>query len=81
MWPTTVLSLCFPCRNVCAENVVIFFYEIKLLFTYLPKACEWIKTNRLGSKYHATLTNAMKKTALRLQAVKIAYIRNTVVVS
>ncbi len=28
MWPTTVLSLFFPCRNFCAENFVIFFYEI-----------------------------------------------------
>ncbi len=35
MWPTTVLSLFFSCRNFCAENLVIFFYEIKLLFTYL----------------------------------------------
>ncbi len=35
MWPTIVLSLFFPCRNFCAENFVIFFYEIKLLFTYL----------------------------------------------
>ncbi len=33
MWPTTVLSLFFPCRNFCAENFVIFFYEIMLLFT------------------------------------------------
>ncbi len=35
MWPTTVLSLFFPCSNLCAENFVIYFYEIKLLFTYL----------------------------------------------
>ncbi len=35
MWPTLVLFLFFPCRNFCAENFVIFFYEIKLLFTYL----------------------------------------------
>ncbi len=35
MRPTTVLSLFFPCRNFCAENFVIFFYEIKLLFTLL----------------------------------------------
>ncbi len=33
MWPTIVLSLLFPCRNFCAENFVIFFYKIKLLFT------------------------------------------------
>ncbi len=33
MWPTIVLSLFFPCRNFCAGNFVIFFYEIKLLFT------------------------------------------------
>ncbi len=37
MWPTIVLSLFFPCRNFCAENFVIIFYEIKLLFTYLKK--------------------------------------------
>ncbi len=35
VWPTIVLSLFFPCRNFCAENCVIFFYEIKLLFTLL----------------------------------------------
>ncbi len=35
MWPATVLSLFFPCRNYCAENFVIFFYEIKLLVTLL----------------------------------------------
>ncbi len=34
MRPTIVLPLFFPCRNFCAENFVIFFYEIKLLFTY-----------------------------------------------
>ncbi len=38
MWPTNVLSLFFPCRNFCAENFLIFFYEIKLLFTYLLNA-------------------------------------------
>ncbi len=38
MWPTTVLSLFFPCRNFCAENFVIFFYEIKLSSTYLLTA-------------------------------------------
>ncbi len=37
MWPTIVLSLFFLCRNCCAENFVMFFYEIKLLFTYLLK--------------------------------------------
>ncbi len=36
MWPTLVLFLFFPCRNFCAENFLIFFCEIKLLFTYLP---------------------------------------------
>ncbi len=35
MWPTIVVPLFFPCRNFCAENFVIFFNEIKLLFTYL----------------------------------------------
>ncbi len=35
MWPTVVLFLFFPCKNVCAENFVIFFCEIGLLFTYL----------------------------------------------
>ncbi len=27
--------LVLPCRNFCAENFLIFFYEIKLLLTYL----------------------------------------------
>ncbi len=35
MWPIIALSLFFLCRNFCAENFVIFFYEIKLLFTCL----------------------------------------------
>ncbi len=35
MWPIIVLSLFSPCRNFCAENFAIFFYEIKLLFTLL----------------------------------------------
>ncbi len=34
MLPTIILSLFFPCRNFCAENFVLLFYEIKLLFTY-----------------------------------------------
>ncbi len=34
MWPTTVLSVFLPWRNFCAENFEIFFYEIKLLFTF-----------------------------------------------
>ncbi len=41
MWPTIVLFLFFPCRNFCAENVLIFVCEIKLLFTLL-----YFKSNR-----------------------------------
>ncbi len=52
MWPTTVLSLFFPCRNFCAKNFVIFFYEILLLFTYLKLNvfCYNIKKSTKGTR-------------------------------
>ncbi len=39
MWPS-IISF-FPCRNFCAENFVIFLYEIKLLFTYFSNWVQW----------------------------------------
>ncbi len=55
MWPTTVLFLFFPCRNFCAENFVIFFYEIKLLFTYLLATSSKLALVRnLSCGYQAT---------------------------
>ncbi len=32
--PSIFLSSFFPCRIFCAENFVIFVYEIKFMFTY-----------------------------------------------
>ncbi len=64
-----VVQLCsvlvFPCRNFCGENFVIFFYEVKLLFTYLFRAAF-----KFGRRVHFALRSKMlKMTIARLPAI------------
>ncbi len=51
MWPITAVSLFFPCRNFCAENFVIFFYEIKLLFSLLTLLPQFYQCSILQKKF------------------------------
>ncbi len=44
MWPSFALPWFFPCRHFWAENSVIFFYEIRVLFTlftYSQSMFDW----------------------------------------
>ncbi len=51
MWPRMVMSYCFPCSYFCAENFVILFYEIKLLFTYLKKVLNSLRIGRIFTQH------------------------------
>ncbi len=48
MWPTTVVSFFFPYRNFCAENFVIFFYEIKATLVSSENDLRTFNSSRLA---------------------------------
>ncbi len=49
-------ALLFPCRNFCAVNFVMFFYEIKLSLTYFNHGAHTLVHCLLPSKYVYSIT-------------------------
>ncbi len=58
MQPSIIMSQFSPCRNFCAENVVILFCKIKILFTLIYQKAQFVKPISNVTLYRFSLSKS-----------------------